>query len=67
MVIPLNPDKKQAPTKCLVFLGLEIDICKLQMQIRIRPGKMEEICNILEHHISKRTTNPIIMSTLLNA
>ena len=53
MGIPLNPDKEQGPTTCLVFLGLEIDT--LNMQIRIPDQKVAEICYILEHHIQKRT------------
>jgi hypothetical protein len=53
MGIPLNPDKEQGPTTCLIFLGLEIDT--LKMQIRIPGGKVSEICNILEHHLQKRT------------
>jgi hypothetical protein len=53
MGIPLNPDKEQGPTTCEDFLGLEIDT--LKMQIRLPPVKVSEICNILEHHLQKRT------------
>jgi hypothetical protein len=35
------------------FLCLEIDT--LNMQIRIPAGKVSDICNILEHHLQKRT------------
>jgi hypothetical protein len=50
MDVPLNKDKTDGPTTCLIFLGLEIDT--VDMQIRIPIHKVYELV-ILQYWVSK--------------